>query len=155
MPSASKYSSVSLGSSDDPVDVRAELDRLQSELDALNANLGRREPRIQTDAIAADAVREVIEARRKRERLFALDLFSDPAWDILLELFLGHLEQQRVPTTRLGQAAAVPPTTALRWIEKLEASGWIIRNADPLDGRRVFIELSPRGSEMMERYFSE
>ena len=34
--------------------------------------------------------RRLLEARRKREEMLGADLFRDPAWDILLDLFLAH-----------------------------------------------------------------
>ena len=139
---------------DSECDVRAELDRLQSELEGLRDSVEARAQGARDYSLRLESVREAIEERRERERLFGENLFSDPAWDILLELFLGELAQQRIATSRLGQDAGVPPTTALRWTEKLEGSGLVIRRADPLDARRVFVALSPRGREMMEFYFS-
>jgi DNA-binding MarR family transcriptional regulator len=50
-------------------------------------------------------------------------------------------------------ASAVPPTTALRWIGTLESEGLIVKKSDPLDGRRVFVRLSPKGVSAMEAYF--
>lgn len=92
--------------------------------------------------------------RRRREHIFPTNLFSDPAWDMLLELYAACLEQQRVTTTNLCISAAVPATTALRWIGTLEQSGVITKHGDPLDARRVFIDLSATGKSMMERYFN-
>jgi DNA-binding MarR family transcriptional regulator len=98
-------------------------------------------------------IREIIRMRRKRDQFFEKELFADPAWDILLELYLGVLSQQRVTITSLCAAAAVPPTTGLRWIGILEAKGLINRRADPFDGRRVFMSLSTEGLQRMEEYF--
>jgi DNA-binding MarR family transcriptional regulator len=52
-------------------------------------------------------------------------------------------------------AASVPATTALRWLKTMTDQGIFLRRADPHDGRRVFVELSPRASEAMRRYFGE
>jgi DNA-binding MarR family transcriptional regulator len=51
-------------------------------------------------------------------------------------------------------AAAVPPTTALRWIRQLTDRGILIRQADPVDGRRVFIALSDEAAEAISRWFT-
>lgn len=80
-------------------------------------------------------------------------LFTDPAWDILLELYWGELVQHRFATNELCESSAVAATTALRWIAKLESGGWLIRVNDPDDGRRVFVGLSPKAIETMNRYF--
>lgn len=98
-------------------------------------------------------VRAIQAARRRRDALFAPELFADPAWDMLLELYALHLEQKRVSVSSLCIAAYVPPTTALRWVAKLEEERLATRTEDPMDGRRTWIELSAVGIERMERYF--
>ena len=104
-------------------------------------------------SITSGMVTAVIRSRRARESLFGPDLFFDPAWDMLLELFRAHLEQQRVAASELARAAAIPATTGLRWIDKLEQCGWVTRRPDPLDARRVFVELNATGVSAMGHYF--
>lgn len=98
-------------------------------------------------------IRAVIAYRRARAKFFPAELFADPAWDILLELYAASLSQYRVTISRLCECAAVPPTTALRWIGNLESSGLVERRADPTDGRRVFVSLSSTGQQSIEAYF--
>ncbi|HEY8593098.1 MAG TPA: MarR family transcriptional regulator [Sphingomicrobium sp.] len=105
--------------------------------------------------VSADTVRGVIRARRLRTRYFADHLFADPAWDMLLDLFQAEIAQLRVPVSSLCIAAAVPATTALRWLKTRVEEGIFIRRADPHDGRRVFVELAPASSDAMRRYFAE
>lgn len=102
--------------------------------------------------ISAAQVREVIRARRLRDRFFEGGLFEDPAWDMLLDLLGAQLERGQVSVSSLCIAAAVPPTTALRWISKLTDAGLIEREADPFDKRRAFLKLSPQGGHAMHRY---
>ena len=113
------------------------------------------QPTKEIPPLSADSVRSVIRARRHRSRFFAEELFADPAWDMLLDLLQAELAQHRVPVSSLCIAAAVPATTALRWIKSMTDSGLFLRRADPHDGRRVFVELSPGASEGMRRYFGE
>lgn len=105
--------------------------------------------------VSLDAVRQVIRARRIRARYFDEELFADPAWDMLLDLLQAEIAQHRVPVSSLCIAAAVPATTALRWIKTMTEAGLFNRRADPRDGRRVFVELSPKASEAMRRYFGD
>lgn len=106
-------------------------------------------------AVAGDTVRQLIRARRLRNRFFADDLFADPAWDMLLDLFQAEIAQHRVPVSSLCIAAAVPPTTALRWIKTMTDVGLFVRRADPHDRRRIVVELAPSASDAMRRYFAE
>jgi hypothetical protein len=98
-------------------------------------------------------LREIIKLRRLRERFFPPDLFADPAWDILLDLKAAAQEGRHVSVSSLCIAAAVPPTTALRWISAMTESGMLLRRQDPADARRVFIELSAETSAKMDDYF--
>jgi hypothetical protein len=111
------------------------------------------EPEPSAETSAAE-VRSVIRARRMRAQFFAGELFADPAWDMLLDLFAAGLEQRRVSVSSLCIAAAVPPTTALRWITTLNEAGLFERQADPADRRRAYIGLSAKGFEGMRSYAS-
>jgi DNA-binding transcriptional ArsR family regulator len=97
-------------------------------------------------------LRGMIRARRLRDQFFHSELFADPAWDMLLDLMAARLEGQRVAVSSLCIAAAVPATTALRWIKTLTDHGLFVRVADPQDGRRVYIELSDQAAAALENY---
>ena len=122
-----------------------------------NAEHGGQDAEGKDKPIDSCAVRAVIRARRHRDMhfraAFGADLFADPAWDILLDLFASKLEKKRVAVSSLCIAAAVPPTTALRWIKTLTDHKIVLRDADPQDGRRVYIELAPKYVAVMEAYF--
>ena len=92
--------------------------------------------------VEAKDVRDAIHSRRMRDDFVAPGLFEDPAWDMLLDLFAAHLEGGRVSVSSLCIAAAVAPTTALRWIGRLAEAGLFERTPDPDDRRRAFIGLS-------------
>ncbi|HET9810465.1 MAG TPA: MarR family transcriptional regulator [Sphingomicrobium sp.] len=104
-------------------------------------------------ASLAATVRSILTARRARDVLICRDLFAEPAWDILLELYAAELEQRRVTSSDLSASSAVPPTTSLRWIDRLETTGLVTRREDHLDRRRAWIGLSPAGSHKMQSYF--
>ena len=104
--------------------------------------------------LAAETVGAVIRARRLRSKFFSEELFADPAWDMLLDLLKAEILHLRVPVSSLCIAAAVPATTALRWLKSMVNQKLFIRRADPLDGRRVFVELAPETSSALRRYFA-
>lgn len=107
------------------------------------------------EPISAHQVRAILRVRRLRDDLVAPDLFADPAWDILLDLLAARLENAKVSVSSLCIAAAVPPTTALRWIRQLTDRRLLERQADPSDGRRIFITLSDAGMHAVLRWFHE
>lgn len=100
---------------------------------------------------AAD-VRRAIRARRLRDQFFGATLFEDPGWDMLLDLYAAELERRRVSVSSLCIAAAVAPTTALRWIARMTDTGLFERRPDLHDRRRAFMVLSDRASEAMRGY---
>lgn len=99
------------------------------------------------------AIRATIRARRLRDQHFASELFADPAWDMLLDLYAARLEGRRVSVSSLCIAAAVPPTTALRWIGTMHDADLFGREADPTDKRRAHITLTDRAAAAMRGYF--
>jgi len=109
--------------------------------------------RLSDQPVSEREVRVLLRLRRNRDRFFEGDLFADPAWDILLELYAAALGQLRISVGSLCAGAAVPPTTALRWINHLEQTGMIVRKPDPTDGRRQFLMLSNEATDAMSSYF--
>ncbi len=94
-------------------------------------------------------IRAYIRMRRLRERFLPENLFADPAWDMMLDLFAARLAGERVSVSSLCIAAVVPPTTALRWIGQLTDRGLFQRVDDPADRRRAFIELSDKAAQAL------
>ena len=103
--------------------------------------------------LTAKSIRDLIKMRRLRDSFFEAELFADPAWDILLDLMAARLETRTVSVSSLCIAAAVPPTTALRWITAMTESGMLQRQQDPDDARRVFIVLSDAVAAKLKEYF--
>ena len=92
--------------------------------------------------------------RRSRALFFDESLFGEPAWDVLLDLFIAAKERKRVPVTSACIGAAVPTTTALRWLTILEDRGLVLREADPTDARRIFVRLTADAYAKMVAYFA-
>lgn len=105
--------------------------------------------------ILGELARNAYRARRLRGQYFSgTDLFGEPAWDLLLDLFINACEGKRVPVTSACIGAAVPTTTALRWLAILESRGLVEREADNSDARRVFVRLTGHGQNSMSAYFA-
>lgn len=109
----------------------------------------------QDHPVWVELARQTYEDRRRRTKIFqSEDLFGEPAWDILLDLFIAAKERRRVSVTSACIGSAVPSTTALRWITILEKNGLLVREADPGDARRVYVKLSAKGYAAMLEYFA-
>ncbi|ABS63468.1 transcriptional regulator, MarR family [Parvibaculum lavamentivorans DS-1] len=96
--------------------------------------------------------RSLIELCSARQNYFPEGLFSDPAWDMLLDLTYARLAGKRVSVSSLCIASRVPATTALRRIGDLVSQGLAARKRDEADGRRVFVELTEDGFSRMLTY---
>ena len=99
--------------------------------------------------------RRLINERYRRYHFFDGHLFSDPAWDIVLELFVAEVEGREVPVTNLCLTSNVPDTTILRWIKALCGEGLLVRHKDEVDKRRVLVELTRTAADSMRRYIAE
>lgn len=100
----------------------------------------------------AQRVHGYLVARRARRVVLEGDWFADPAWDLLLDLFAAQYLGRRVSISSACIAASVPPTTALRWIDKLVDEGVLLREDDPLDGRRSYLGLAPDVAARLEQW---
>jgi DNA-binding MarR family transcriptional regulator len=138
-----------------------EVSRLASTLARLAMNTGAeradRDPQNaagQPD-VALELVSSVIRTRRRRRDHFRKELFSDPAWDMMLHLLEAEMLQRPVAISSLGAAAAVPPTTAQRWVKTLLHHGLIIRRPHPIHLGQIYVELSPATSAALRDCLSE
>jgi DNA-binding MarR family transcriptional regulator len=96
--------------------------------------------------------------RLKRNEMLGAQLFRDPAWDMLLDLFASHERGEKVSAIALSLSSGVPQSTALRAIQRLEEQGLIVREGDPDDLRRSWVRATPEvlsGIATMAGLFAE
>jgi len=114
--------------------------------------IGRPSPRSERRYLAL--ARQAYALRRKRADLFGNpELFGEPAWDILLDLYIAHGEAKPVSVSSACIGSAAPATTGLRWLGVLADEGLVVRENDPEDHRRVLVRLTRKGITAMERFF--
>lgn len=128
-------------------DLAAQLRAMSDNLASLAEEAG--DKRTNTDLAAY--VTAIIHARRLREKALGADLFFDPAWDIMLTLFLAKLDDRPLRVTDLG-VVPVAATTLLRWISNLEAAGIVVRTGSSVLGRRAGVTLSDQTMKRMTDY---
>lgn len=138
------------GTSSEPASGKPTLAALRSSFESKSVDVG---PQHFTRS-RARFVRGLIRQRRQRERHFPADMFADPAWDMMLDLYAAYYEGgQDVSVSSLCIASAVPATTALRWIKTMTDARLFNRVADPHDGRRIFIRLADGTRSELDKYF--
>jgi exosome complex RNA-binding protein Rrp42 (RNase PH superfamily) len=91
----------------------------------------------------AMVARKRIKQRRLRDSVLGMrDLFGEPAWEILLDLFVAKADGSRVSVSSACAASTAPHTTALRYLKALEENGMIKRSAHETDARIIYVTLS-------------
>lgn len=100
-------------------------------------------------------IEEAYKLRRKRAELFEAELFNDPAWDILLDLYVAERVRKNIPITSSCIASNVPASTGSRWIALLIQNGYIQQHDDPADARRSFISLTSAARAKLEILFGK
>lgn len=89
------------------------------------------------------------EMRRQRDDMLGAALFSEPAWDMLLDLFISYHEGRQLSVSAVCIGARAPSATALRYLAILQEAGLVLRTRDQSDGRRSHIQLSAAGRQRM------
>ncbi len=72
----------------------------------------------------------------------------NPAFWILIDLFVNHQRQRSVAITSAGIASGAPPTTALRYISLLIDAGLATREQTTHDARSQYLRLTRKGFDM-------
>lgn len=97
----------------------------------------------------------IYRTRQIRARHVPIDFLGEPAWDILLDLFIAKRNGKRESITSACIASQVAPTTALRWIGLLVADGWTVRERDETDQRRSLLRLSNKGETAVTHFLTD
>ena len=98
--------------------------------------------------------RALLESRRRRVAIFGPQMFAEPAWDMLLILYLSG-GGRRQTQSDLSELSGATRSTAMRWIDYLSGRDLIRREEHPTDKRRNFVALTEKGRHLLELYLSE
>lgn len=129
---------------------------LDDQIESISLRLGMNHGAIKLPDDQIDFTKEVrimYKSRRLRGNFFSKDLFADPAWDMLLELYSARLNSRTISISSLCIASDVPATTALRWIDTLVKCGLVTRTPDHFDKRRILASITDIAADKMQLYF--
>lgn len=93
--------------------------------------------------------------RQSRTKFFDADLFGEPVWDMLLDLYVAYANGNQVRTSSLCIAAGVPHSTALRYIDAMEIKGLVRRTKVDQDNRLRMISLTQPAVIALENVLSQ
>jgi hypothetical protein len=98
----------------------------------------------------------ILKSRRNRNQFFDSDnLFGEPSWDILLDLFSAFAKGKDISISSVCIGASVPTTTGLRHLQALEARDIISIHDDEFDGRRRNVRLTEASIAGMANFLRE
>ena len=101
------------------------------------------------------AARKVLQRRKSRRKHFGASMFDEPAWEMLLTLFVTENEVGPISIGRLTETVGTPGTTALRWIDYLVQQELVRRKPHPTDARQTLLALTELGRGKLRSYFAE
>jgi len=107
------------------------------------------------EAPLADFAESLYRHRRKRGRYLPEKIFAEPAWDILLDLYINGVRGRPVSITSACIAGDIPATTGLRWLGVLEQERLIERQVSRTDARVTLVRLTGHAHEQMREFFTE
>lgn len=87
-------------------------------------------------------VETLLKLRDLRGVYLPKDIFSDPAWFMILDLYLCGLSGKKVSVSSLCLASGGSQTTALRRVHDLVRLGIVLREEDRRDRRRAYLKMS-------------
>lgn len=95
--------------------------------------------------------------RRVRDAFFkdGGDFWGEPAWDMLLDIFIANETGRLVNVTSACIGGDVPTATGLRHVGRLLEKGFLHRTTDPKDRRRGMLGLTDGTTAAMRRYLDE
>lgn len=107
---------------------------------------------VDSEAEAFRLAKALYALRRRRDSATSIkSLFGEPAWDILLDLYIAQKSRAELQVSSVCIEAGVPSTTILRWIARLEREGLVYRAADKGDARRRYVRLTSEGHALIVR----
>jgi len=105
-------------------------------------------------ALRAVAERLYSERRRRDER-FPPGLFGEPAWDLLLALFIAREEGRDLTLPKAYSAAKVDPRDGPALVDRLAAAGMVQRSRARSDQRRNAVVLTDHALERLTDYLTD
>lgn len=99
-----------------------------------------------------DLACQIVASRRSRVALFPNDIFDEPAWDILLQLYCAIGNGEAMTAKAIGRSISSPSSTIERWVSHLVEHD-LIEYIDGMGNVDSQIRLSNNGITRLDAYF--
>ena len=106
------------------------------------------------EAEIVEAASRALEAEQERAHHFGADMFPNPGWAMLLQIFVSRAKGGAVDTDMLCAAAGVPETVALRHLAVLVSAKLVRRQPHGGKPETSCLALTAAGEKALCDYFS-
>lgn len=103
----------------------------------------------------ADFARQLWWERRLRTKFFPAELFLEPAWDLILDVFAAEQAGEPVRLSKTHLSACAPPSAAERKARLLVKIGMLTATPISPGGRSLELKLTPSAASKLERLLHE
>lgn len=93
-------------------------------------------------------------ARKHRQNFAFSFMLSDPAWDILLELFLSWSQGKAMCFKDVTLSTGLSAGTAHRYLHIMAGADLLVRTRHPTDARVTYFEITQKGLVEVGTYLS-
>lgn len=94
----------------------------------------------------------IYSSRQDRPGVNDTRLFGEPAWDIVLDIYIHQAKGRSTSITAACIGSHAPATTALRYIDLLCELDWVEKIPDDNDRRRSLLALTASAKAQMDGY---
>jgi DNA-binding MarR family transcriptional regulator len=109
-------------------------------------------PQITTTVSRCSMIGLTEQIQRLRADEFGKELFTIPAFEMLLDLYTCRSTRPRSLTSLTG-ASSASERNSQRIVHRLAERGFLDLRRDPSDGRRIIVNLRPETTTMLDRFF--
>lgn len=100
-----------------------------------------------------ERAQSILRVRGARKRLLGQGVTGEPAFDLLLCLYVRS-DQKETSLASLARPAGIPYSSAVRWIRYLEDKGLVERIQSKSDRRAIRVQLTPSGRAALDQLFT-
>ncbi len=130
-----------------------ELNEIKLAVSLIKINTDKKKNAIFNDRDLTIFLEGYIKNRKLRNKIIDPNLFINPSWDILVELCYARLIRKPEYVSSIVTAGGSPPTTGLRHLSRLHKLGYVERENQLHDKRRVMVKISDSAFNSMKEFF--